>query len=277
VDLDEQRILRFIATYHADHGYLPTLVEIAAGCAYRSRGAVRRIVLAFEDAGIIERDPAYPRLGIVHVPPELVGQAELVMLTPEQELWLCEFSVIESRGSLDALRKAMDFAPDLDAMDYLLRASQDRLSRLRAYEHARERLEGAGVELDPAARRLIGGARDDLRRRHGLFHDFPSYCLYSLAMNASAQRMLRSLTARIDFTYLAPIYLSERRAFGSKRLDVEVARAPWGSQAVLEATAFPIASWLTQLRRRICDRLPPGVQADVAPDEVALVVAEITA
>lgn len=51
--LAEQRTLKFIKQYLAEHGFAPTVMEIATGIGITSKGVAHRYILALEEAGKI--------------------------------------------------------------------------------------------------------------------------------------------------------------------------------------------------------------------------------
>lgn len=51
--LAQQRALKFIKQFMAEHGYAPTVMEIAKGIGISSKGVAHRYILALEEAGKI--------------------------------------------------------------------------------------------------------------------------------------------------------------------------------------------------------------------------------
>lgn len=51
--LAQQRALKFIRQFIAEHGYAPTVMEVATGIGIKSKGVAHRYILALEEAGKI--------------------------------------------------------------------------------------------------------------------------------------------------------------------------------------------------------------------------------
>ncbi len=52
--LAQQRTLKFIRQFFAQHGYAPTVMEVAEGIGIKSKGVAHRYILALQDAGKLE-------------------------------------------------------------------------------------------------------------------------------------------------------------------------------------------------------------------------------
>ena len=53
--------LRFIRSFHSDHGYMPSYDEIAAGIGIASKGRIAEIIVALEQRGYVKRLPGKAR------------------------------------------------------------------------------------------------------------------------------------------------------------------------------------------------------------------------
>lgn len=211
----EQQVLRFVALFLSEEGYLPSPAEVARGCGMRSATTARRALRTLEDLGLLERDPRYPRLGRVAAP---VPAADPVL-----ELWLTEIAILEGRGNLDAIRLALGFAPDLDAVEFLHREAFNRVTLVRAYEDTRRRLHGTGVELTSAQQSSLSVLPSLIEARHSLLDDWATYCLYSAMVTWAVHRvMLRPNEPTLS--WLSPIHTAERTAYDhpESRLDRRV-------------------------------------------------------
>ena len=219
----DRRVLAFVAVYRADEGCLPSPAEIAVGCGMRSPTTARRALQNLERFGYIERDASYPRLGRVR---SVLAESDL-----ELELWLIEVSLVESYGNLEAIRKGLAYAPDLDAREFLHREATARLTLTRAYLDARRRLRSAGVTLSSAAEASLATAPSLVEARHELFDDWTSYCLYSAMMTWASHRALAGdgpTLGRIEPIHAAELEIYDpwdrldRRVVGDRLLDGDV-------------------------------------------------------
>jgi hypothetical protein len=193
-------VLRFAATYAAAEGYLPSPSEIALGCGIKSPKTARRAMRELEELGFIQRDTRYPRLGVVQV-----GAPTHDM---DVELWLAALSLIEGHGNLEAIRKALAFAPDLEAKDFLYREGNSRVTLMRAYSESERRLRMAGAELSSAAEASLAAMPGLVEARHDLFTDWTSYCLYS-TMTTWASHSALSVDKEYEFAHLGPVHHGE--------------------------------------------------------------------
>jgi len=51
----QSKALAFIERYHLEHGYSPSMADIAKGIGGTSRGAIHRLLVALEERGRIRR------------------------------------------------------------------------------------------------------------------------------------------------------------------------------------------------------------------------------
>jgi len=195
-----RQVLRFVATYAAEEGYLPSPAEIALGCGIKSPTTARKAMRELEELGLIERDPDYPRLGAVLA---AVDSPDL-----DIEVWVAGWSIHESRGNLDAIRKALALAPDLEALEYLHREASARITFTRAYIDGQRRLMATGARLSTAAEAALASVPALIEARHELFSDWTSYCLYSAFMTWGSHRVL-SVGDELGLAHLTPVHHAE--------------------------------------------------------------------
>ena len=71
----QYKALQFIKTFTAEHGYAPTLQEIAFGIGIVSRGYVSKVIDALIERGAVAKFPNAARSIVVIDPPALRGAA----------------------------------------------------------------------------------------------------------------------------------------------------------------------------------------------------------
>lgn len=60
------RILAFIVSHQEEHGYSPTMREVASGVGVSSSGCVHRHITEMKEAGILQDRERHDRLFSVH-------------------------------------------------------------------------------------------------------------------------------------------------------------------------------------------------------------------
>jgi hypothetical protein len=195
-----RQVLGFVATYAAEEGYLPSPSEIALGCGIRSPSTARRAMRELEELGLIRRNPEYPRLGAV--------LADVNSHDLDIELWVVGWSVHESRGNLEAIRRGLSLAPDLASQEFLYREGSARVTLMRAYLEAQRRMLAAGAALSTAAEAALAGVPAMIDARHALVADWQSYCLYSAYMTWGSHRVL-TMSVELGLSHLTPIHHAE--------------------------------------------------------------------
>lgn len=71
----QYKALQFIKTFTAEHGYAPTLQEIAHGIGIVSRGYVSKVIDGLIERGAVSKFPNAQRSIVVLEPPALRGAA----------------------------------------------------------------------------------------------------------------------------------------------------------------------------------------------------------
>lgn len=180
----ERQILDYVAAFVADEGYLPTTREIAAACALRSPTSVRRALQVLEASGHLVRDPTHPRLATVVVPDEVASAAEMDL---DDELGVCELILVEMEGAVEAARRGLADAPNLDAQELAHREALERIRLLRVYADVRDRLELLGARRSPSAAAAVRQHRELVAARLQFIDTWDSYCLHTFILRLAVR------------------------------------------------------------------------------------------
>lgn len=134
----QHAILDFIRTYHAQHGYAPSLAEIALGLGLSSKGSIHRQVQALAEAGYIRLIPGRKR-GIQVIDSEenpailpLLGRIAaglpIEAIQGEDTLNLTEFLMGPGRFALRVQGDSMIEAGILDGDTVIIRRSDSAVN-----------------------------------------------------------------------------------------------------------------------------------------------------
>jgi hypothetical protein len=180
----QRQILDYLAAYLADEGYLPTTREIAGACALRSPTSVRRALQAIESAGCLVRDPDHPRLATVVVPDDPMEAADVDI---DHELAVCELILVEMEAAVEAARRGLADAPDLDAQELAHREALERIRLLRIYADVRDRLEMHGAQRSRSADAAVQHHRELVAQRLHFIDSWDAYCLSTFILRLAVR------------------------------------------------------------------------------------------
>jgi hypothetical protein len=201
-------VLAFLAAYLHGYDCLPTAAEVARASGLRSSRTANRLLKDLEDAGLLERDARYSRLG------QLRSAGPVTPVSEYHQLWLCELGCVESAAHLKAVRLALDFPLSAEAIGTLHSEGLSGAIELQAYEEVRTRLTDAGVLLSESDVAAVEDQRRLIELAHELCTDWDSYCIVQLAWMLSAFQWLAPVDP-LPFGYVGTCFVVSHRTYAA--------------------------------------------------------------
>jgi hypothetical protein len=256
-----QQVLAFVGAYL--HGYqcLPTAAEVARASGLRSSRTAGRLLKDLEDAGLLERDARYRRLGYLRSAKPATPVSEY------DQLWLCELGCVELTSNLEALRVALDFPLPASTIATIHSEGVSRALELEAYQDLRARLADAGITLREADRAKLEKQRRLCRLGHQLLTDWDAYCIVRLIWMLSALDWLCQVDP-LPFGYVGTCFLVSHRTYAALLPTYrERAAGPLTHDERAPMPLSRLGDLLTAFRQEMADHTPvqqPSADVDIS-------------
>jgi SOS-response transcriptional repressor LexA len=201
-----QQVLAFVGAYLRGYQCLPTAAEVARASGLRSTRTAGRLLKDLEDAGLLERDARYSRLG------HLRTAGRVTPVSEYDQLWLCELGCVELTSNLEALRIALDFSIPASTIAAIHSEGVSRAVELQAYEDVRTHLTDAGIKLSEDDRAALEEQRRLTHLAHQLLTDWDAYCIVRLVWTLSAWEWLSEVDP-LPFGYVGTCLVVSHRTY----------------------------------------------------------------